>query len=456
MEWPFFRRSASSGTGDRPQSPVPAEEWSRLPPIQSILPPLEGTHGVTAFADRLATGRPLPLALARLEHLVSDIAPSGVIAALSFAGARRPRRVGRRSAAARSARRDDASIGSTRSAFEEEPSVEGPAPIGPAPATVPAAHQAQNRERQLAPAASSRPPEARPTVQLPAESARESATPALDPRTADSPAGGTRVRRPPVDDGPGEDGERGTARAAEPAREPPAEEPEALVIRRDAQALGPPAATEASEREPSRRRVPSEGALHVVPRRPRSALPAASILPANEGTGPDEMAEVTEGFDAPARFRLTAVARRPTEPLASSVVPSPRAPRRRVAGELMPAISESAGAARSFVGAPEDPYAASSAEPAAAPAVPSVGPALPGAPLSPTLLPPSSPPPPAAAAESVAQPLAAPADAAPSVVETPPADLETLADDLYEHVRARLTQELVLDRERTLFTPELR
>jgi hypothetical protein len=41
------------------------------------------------------------------------------------------------------------------------------------------------------------------------------------------------------------------------------------------------------------------------------------------------------------------------------------------------------------------------------------------------------------------------------VTQTPAPDLEVLAGELYEHVRALLTQELVLERERTFLTAEL-
>jgi hypothetical protein len=442
MKWPFFRRRASSAPGDERGSRLGVEEWLRLPSIESILSPLEEPHAITEFVEGLATRRPLPVSLGRLEHLVSETAPSGVISALSLVRAKRPRRLGRPPEASRRPRRDAPSIEPFSTALEEPP-VEGPPPSGRTAEAVPAARRMPQRESLAARAIS-------PAIRSIGESARESMPPAFGPETIDAPA---LIRRSPADAGPVEaepvqESERDVVKAAEAELQLPADRLESVEPRGVSEVTAPQSPAGAPERATSVRDVLAESAARAVPSRLQSALPAAPTLGAVETAARNEIDEVTP----PPRFRLTAIAGRLAEPLASSVVSPLRPARGAVGAEPMPvpAIPASPPAAHPFP-------APAAAPPEAAlhilsPSAPPTGASAPAALLPPT---PTAAAPPAATAEPVAPP-AVLADAAPAtIVEPSPPDLETLADDLYEHLRARLTQELVLDRERTLFTPDL-
>jgi hypothetical protein len=448
MKWPFFRRRTSSAPGDERGSRLGAAEWSRLPPIESILSPLEEPHATTEFVEGLATRRPLPVSLGRLEHLISETAPSGVISALSLVPARRPRRLGRRPEASRSPRRDAPSIEALSTVLEEPP-MEGPPQSGRTAEAVPAARRMPQREWLPAPAIS-------PAIRSIGESAHESMPPAFGPETIDAP---TLIHRShadaaPVDAGPVEESEPDMATAAEPELQPPADRPESVEPGRVSEVTAPQSAVGAAESATSVRDVLAESAARAVPSRLQSALPAGPTLGAVETAARNEIDEVIP----PPRFRLTAIARRLAEPLAPSAVSPLRPARGAVGAEPLPVpvpvptIPGPPPAAHPFLAPAATP-------PEAAPHVPppSAPPASASA-AAPALLPrtPTAAPPRAAIAEPVVPPWV-PADAAAAaVVEPSLPDLETLADDLYEHLRARLTQELVLDRERTLFTPEFR
>lgn len=89
--WPFRRRRGGSQqeTGSSPitRGASPAGEtgrgWVSVPPIGASLPPMQRTIAIDAFEKGLAARRPPQPFLAPLGHLVSSLAPSGVVGGMA-------------------------------------------------------------------------------------------------------------------------------------------------------------------------------------------------------------------------------------------------------------------------------------------------------------------------------------------------------------------------------------
>jgi hypothetical protein len=213
------------------------------------------------------------------------------------------------------------------------------------------------------------------------------------------------------------------------------------------------------EPEPTiQRGVRAETDVRALPPEPQY-LPGTEPVPgAVEMSEPEPDGELAAVGDATASFTLAAAPRPPAEPLASARLRSARsvAPRPSAEVEWATAIREPAAVPRPFVARDDD--GSSTAATASTPASDAAPPGLPlpaASVASPSLPLAASSPDAAASTEPAAPGEVSPISAA-ALPETPALDLEALAGDLYEHVRALLTQELVLDRERTIFTPELR
>ena len=86
--WPFRRRRDGSTVAPQEQ-PTPvvlrseAREWASLPPLEPSVPAMDTTFATSGFQESLASHAPPKSFLAPLRHVVSPVAPAGVVSGLA-------------------------------------------------------------------------------------------------------------------------------------------------------------------------------------------------------------------------------------------------------------------------------------------------------------------------------------------------------------------------------------